>query len=79
MKQKHCVALSLVLPVLAALVFLVGTPTTSFAAGICYWAGLQYSEGACKANDCTSPNGQSCLSTSTWGDCGSCTLGREAD
>jgi hypothetical protein len=76
MNQKHCVALALVLPVLAALVFSLGTPTTSFAGALCYWAGESYSEGACKKNDCINDKGQLCLVTGTWGDCGTCSLGQ---
>ena len=75
MKQKVCLVLSLMLPILTVGVFLLGTAPTASAAGSCDWEGRSYSEGACKANDCISPGGQYCNGDGKWLDCGSCKLG----
>lgn len=67
--MKHTKTIALVLVTLAASAWHFANPPAAksqdFAAAICYYAGLEYSQGACL-------NGQRCQSDGSWKDDANC-------
>ena len=71
-KQKILTGCSLFLPAVAVGVVLASQAVKADS-GICWYAGQQYSQGACELTACSNPDkAQRCNYDGTWGNCAWC-------
>lgn len=72
-KEQTAASFAAILPVAAGLAFVSVSPTRVAADGVvCYYAGQQYSQGACIRSVCEPPQSQRCSAEGTWSACSSC-------